>query len=113
MDNNNELAELINQLIEKSATATSRKIEDLTAKSIEKDEEKILFVNSLAEYLDLKVPTIYAMTSKREIPFYKKGKKLYFKKSEIEKWLETGRVLTNSELEAVAERLTARRKNNG
>jgi excisionase family DNA binding protein len=68
-------------------------------------QDKIFTVDTVCQYLDLKPATIYTMTHKKAIPFFKKGKKLYFKKSQIDKWLAGGRVLTNDELDAVAERM--------
>ena len=35
----------------------------------------------------LKKNTIYCMVSKREIPYYKKGKKLFFKREELIQWM--------------------------
>lgn len=64
-----------------------------------KEEDKIFGIQEAAQFLQLAPQTIYGMTSKREIPFLKKGKKLYFKKSELEKWLTEGRKKTRKELE--------------
>jgi excisionase family DNA binding protein len=38
-------------------------------------------------YLNLSVQTIYKLTSKSQIPFIKKGKKLLFQKRELDLWL--------------------------
>jgi excisionase family DNA binding protein len=38
-------------------------------------------------YLNLSVHTIYKLTSKSQIPFIKKGKKLLFQKRELDLWL--------------------------
>jgi excisionase family DNA binding protein len=35
----------------------------------------------------LTVPTIYALVHENKMPYYKKGKKLYFRKDEINEWL--------------------------
>jgi excisionase family DNA binding protein len=50
-------------------------------------------------FLNLAKPTIYSLTSKRKIPFIKKGKKLYFKKMDLEAWLNEGKKKTFSEIE--------------
>ena len=47
----------------------------------------ILTVQQAAEYMGLKVPTIYNYTSKGTIPHRKKGKRLIFLKEELDKWL--------------------------
>lgn len=40
---------------------------------------------------------IYRLTSSQEIPHFKKGRKLYFKKSELEEWLLDCKVMTANE----------------
>ena len=69
--------------------------------SDDKDEPKDKFfsVEQAAIYLQLAEQTIYGFTSKRKIPFIKKGKKLYFKESDLKKWLETGNKKSKSEIE--------------
>lgn len=45
---------------------------------------------------------LYRLTSERQIPHYKKSRKLYFKKTELEAWLLEDRVLTASEIDGRA-----------
>lgn len=45
---------------------------------------------------------LYRLTSERQIPHYKKSRKLYFKKTELEAWLLEDRVLTLSEIDSRA-----------
>lgn len=52
------------------------------------------------EVTGLKKPTIYGMVQRREIPYMKKGKRLYFKRAELESWIESGRQSTRAEIEA-------------
>ena len=59
---------------------------------------ELMNINEVASFLDESVHTIYNRTSNRTIPFYKKGKKLLFKKSEILDWLDSKRKMTISEL---------------
>lgn len=47
--------------------------------------------------------TVYGWIRNGLIPYYKKGKKLSFKRSEIEKWMNSGRQQTDAELEAAAQ----------
>ena len=54
--------------------------------------DRILSLKETAIYLNLAEQTVYGFTSKQQIPFIKKGKKLYFQKSELEKWLLDGNV---------------------
>jgi excisionase family DNA binding protein len=47
----------------------------------------------------LSVNTLYKMTSDKRIPHYKPSNKLlYFKKSELENWMLTNRMITTEEV---------------
>ena len=61
-----------------------------TGKS-ETPKTEFLNLKEAAQYLNLANQTIYGLTSKNEIPFLKRGKKLYFKKSELENWINEGK----------------------
>ena len=52
---------------------------------------EFLNLKEAASFLNLASQTIYGLTSKRGIPFLKRGKKLYFKKSELENWINEGK----------------------
>jgi len=49
--------------------------------------EGFLSVEQTAEYIKLAKPTIYGLIHKKKIPFHKSGKKVLFKKSELNDWL--------------------------
>ncbi|MEM6736725.1 MAG: helix-turn-helix domain-containing protein [Bacteroidota bacterium] len=80
------------------------KIESLLEKlqsdktAIESKEENFLSPQEAADFLGDALPTLYGRTSKNEIPFYKRGKKLYFKKSELIEWIEAGKCRTIDDL---------------
>jgi excisionase family DNA binding protein len=61
--------------------------------------KKLLSVGEVAELLGYKVSNIYALTHRREIPFMKKGRKLWFKEDEIQEWVKSGRKKTVTELQ--------------
>jgi excisionase family DNA binding protein len=48
--------------------------------------------DELAELLAISKPTVYRLVGKRQLPFHKIGGVLRFKKADIDKYLETGRV---------------------
>lgn len=48
----------------------------------------------------LKKPTLYGYVQRNEIPYHKKGNRLYFFKSEIIDWIKTGKQKTLKEIEA-------------
>lgn len=53
--------------------------------------ETPISLKECAEFLDKSPSTIYHHVSKDEIPFHKKGKKLYFYKSELNSWIRNGK----------------------
>ncbi len=64
--------------------------------------EDLLSIKEAAKFLHLSVPTIYGYVSKNEIPFSKKGKRLYFSKQELTEWIKTGRSKTTLEISSEA-----------
>lgn len=50
--------------------------------------EKLVPISEIAGLTALSVSTIYKRTSAGTIPFYKIGKRVLFKPSEIDQWLE-------------------------
>ncbi len=50
------------------------------------------------EVTGLKKPTLYSLVHRRVIPFFKQGKKLYFKREDLEAWIEEGRKATVGEI---------------
>jgi hypothetical protein len=62
----------------------------------------ILDVKQAADFLRLKITTLYEKTSLKIIPHFKKGNKLYFNKQELQVWVQAGKVKTNDELESEA-----------
>jgi excisionase family DNA binding protein len=63
-----------------------------------------LSLNEAAQYLNFKKSYIYKLTCQKQIPFFRPGgKKIYFKKSELNEWIFRGRNRSKAELEAEAE----------
>lgn len=56
-------------------------------------------IEQASEYLNLAVQTIYQKVSGLDIPFHKKGKKLWFLKCDLDEWLKEGRQKTRQEIE--------------
>lgn len=63
------------------------------------EESEYLGITELSELTGLKKATIYAKRSRREIPAYKFGRELRFRRTEIDDWMETKRqtCLTDNE----------------
>ena len=77
-------------------------VDELTEKIVRKfqsfinqdvpNQKRKLILNLDELSLEYSIPkaTIYAWTSGRKIPFVKKGKRIYFNREKIEKWLMEG-----------------------
>ena len=63
---------------------------------------EVLNLNQAAEYVSLSKSAIYKKTSERNIPHFKQGKKLYFKRSELDDWLTGMKISTKAEIEKEA-----------
>lgn len=78
----NQTEELLNNLKEEVA-----ELRNQVAGSIHL-HKSILSQKETAEYCDLSVDYLYQLTSKGHIPHYKpRGKKIYFKRTELDDWL--------------------------
>ncbi len=62
----------------------------------------ILNIKEASEFLKLKITTLYEKTSRKQIPHFKKGNKLYFYLSELQNWIKQGKVKTREEIESEA-----------
>jgi excisionase family DNA binding protein len=91
-----ELESLIQNCFRKAMSEQTRKSE--TSKT------EFLNLKEAAQYLNLANQTIYGLTSKNEIPFLKRGKKLYFKKSELENWINEGKRKSVAEIKKELEK---------
>lgn len=62
--------------------------------------KKALTTEDLSIYTGISKSTIYKLVSAKKIPYYKSqgGKFIYFEKSEIDKWLLSNRIATDTEL---------------
>ena len=69
-------------------------------------EQDVLFtVQEVAQFLKLSVSTIYALTSKGELPVMKRSKRCYYSKLELLNYLQEGKrqVITASDLDTFRE----------
>lgn len=63
----------------------------------------VLDIEEAALFTGFSVGHLYRLTSGKGIPHYKKDRKLYFKKAELEEWMLETRILTNDEIDAQAQ----------
>jgi len=81
---------------------------ELKALILQKAEPQTEFDNPInikevAILAGLTVPTLYGYVQRNEIPFNKKGNRLYFFKSDIIEWIKSGRQKTLKELASDAD----------
>lgn len=90
-----------------AVTELTKKVDELykiiTNVQPQETEDQFLTVKETAKFLHLSVPTVYTKASRRELPFMKRTKRLYFAKSDLEDYLKDGRVKTVSEIEEEAD----------
>lgn len=67
-----------------------------------KATDEIMNIKQLTSYLGITKSYIYKLTAKHQIPFYKRGKILYFDRDEINAWIKEYRIATVDELERQA-----------
>lgn len=60
---------------------------------------ELMDMKEVVLYLKISSSAIYKLTSSNRIPHYKNGKKVYFKKSEIDEWVFANRIKTMDEIE--------------
>jgi len=78
-------------------------------KTNSKPESEYVYLDEACKLLMKSKATVYGMTSSQKIPFYKRGKKLYFKREELLQWLGQGRRKTVDEIRQSADDFLARK----
>ncbi|MDC8101665.1 helix-turn-helix domain-containing protein [Chryseobacterium rhizosphaerae] len=67
---------------------SSKSSENSTVQSLDMFTEQILNFKQAAEFLSISLSALYKITHKKAITFYKpNGKLIYFKKSDLIKWM--------------------------
>ena len=78
------------QDIQSIASAVAEIIKPMLTRNIKQEKGETIFdVKELAEYLKVDESWIYNKSHLREIPHFKIGKYIRFKKSAIDKWIES------------------------
>jgi excisionase family DNA binding protein len=99
-----QLPEAISILIEKVD-----RIEKFLTSNDEQDQFELLDVEKAADFLKLSKPTIYSKVCRGELSGYKAGRRLYFKKDELKKWLVKDPILTYREIGHIADKYIEKR----
>lgn len=85
------LVEQITENIKKALNLTNPTVED-----------SFLNIDETAKLINLAKPSIYGLVHQNRIPYHKKGKRLYFLKSQIIDWLKSGKKESKNGAEAKA-----------
>lgn len=73
------------------------KIENhLQSENINSTQERFLSISDAAKFLFLTVGTLYGKVSKNEVPYIKRGNKLYFSTTDLIEYLRAGKVKIKS-----------------
>lgn len=63
-------------------------------------QKTVLTLNEASKYLNISESHLYKLTSTRQIPhFCPQGKKLYFRREELDEWLQRNRQSSSDEIE--------------
>lgn len=78
---------------------TLEELSDLVADKTIFCTKEVLTSEEVARYMGVSRSYLYKLTMRREIPHYKPmGKICYFNRQEVEQWLQSNRVATDTEL---------------
>lgn len=73
----------------------------------------VLDLEEAALFTGFSTGHLYRLTSGKQIPHFKKSRKLYFKKSELEDWMLENKILTEDEIRSKAGTYVATNRKGG
>jgi hypothetical protein len=82
----------------------------LRLQSSPRDEQDLIGIKEASGIVNLAIPTIYGLVARRELISYKRARKLYFKKSELVQWIQSGKRSSVSEIHAKAKTFNGHQK---
>ena len=87
------LQAFITELVNEAVQTALEQHQDASATELVENNQKaeVLSADQAAEFLHIAKQTLYSMTSRRKIPFYKNGKKILFRRGDLEEWLNSGK----------------------
>ena len=87
------LQAFITELVNEAVQSALEQHQETAVTELNESNQKaeVLNADQAAEFLHIAKQTLYSMTSRRKIPFYKNGKKILFRKGELKEWLNSGK----------------------
>lgn len=73
-------------------------------------KEQLLTIQQASEFLSLSVATLYTKVSRKELPCMKRGKRLYFSRTELMEYIKEGKKKTITEIENEANTYLVKKK---
>jgi excisionase family DNA binding protein len=92
----NELTSIVQEAVQSA-------INSLNLQKDPPKEEDLMTAQDVCDWLNMKLSTLYQKTHYKEIPFIKKGKRIYFSREELKNWLTDGRKYTLLEEQQMAD----------
>lgn len=92
-----DLPVIIGEIFAKMNNIERLLLENKTSNLILDDE--LMDVAQAAKLLKLSIATVYTKVCRNEIPVNKQGKRLYFYRTELLKWIKSGRIKTVAEIQ--------------
>lgn len=89
------------EIILEKLNSIEKAIEKL--KTASNDDEDFMTIEQVSSFVGLSKATIYGLTHERKIPYFKAGKRLYFKKADIVNWITSTKVKIKQEVNQLAD----------
>lgn len=103
------LQAFITELVNEAVQTALEQHQDASATELVENNLKaeVLNADQASEFLHIAKQTLYSMTSRRKIPFYKNGKRILFRRGDLEEWLNSGKHEQMSQIQKQARQYVA------
>ena len=96
----NEIQKIISAAVSNCTKEEFEDLKDFITVAVSRCTKEVLTFNEAAKYMGLSKSHLYKLTMLKQIPYYKpNGKRVYFNRLELERWLQTNRVQTIYEIQ--------------
>ena len=102
--------EQLSNLVQEAVIKAIEGISMLSTNVSPSQDHLLLTIDQAASLLSKKKQTIYRLVGKAEIPHYKVGNRLYFKREELLEWVNRSRRKTRSEITEEASAFIEKRR---